>query len=524
VKEVLLKVNFKKLLKCFKKVTFDLIKCIESTEHFSATNNQDNVIKIVKLNFLKTIKPKLLNYEARIKPTNFENRKTLYWTNISYQYNKVKKQEKAINCNINEKLEKTSKKNEQLARSVSCRLLLRSIDVVSSDVARAWPCATRGDSGALWIGARVVFGSGTTSAFGVSCQTLHVVVYLALGPIVVLRTRTGCAALPQESGGKKQRTDKCQPPCLIYNRFRPISPIKAKLLYSFCARLLSLSGDIHPNPGPKSFHVHKKTNLVVMTYNIQGLKNFKKLKRFNNFVHRLQFSKNVVINLQETHLNKKEIAKLDYQWKWGSCHSSTENNSGGVSILYNTSYFDEIIRTKIDNDGRKCALYAKKNDENYYFLNVYAPNNHYDALTFYNEVETWLMEAFDFDPTINIVVSGDFNFVFNPEVDSIGRKQSNQEVKVKNTFDQIMTKFELVDTFRRINGYGGFTWGRDNPNYMRSRLDHICVSQNLSNSLLSSNVNIQPNESDHKMVYSEFEIDKVNYGPGIVKTGNITVK
>jgi len=124
------------------------------------------------------------------------------------------------------------------------------------------------------------------------------------------------------------------------------------LSFALGLMLLALSGDVHSNPGPKTFHVHNKSNLVIMTYNVQGLKNFKKLKRVNNFLHKLPFNKNVIINLQETHLSKCEINKLNYQWKWGSCHSATENNSGGTSILYNKNYFDEIIKTKTDTIQR----------------------------------------------------------------------------------------------------------------------------------------------------------------------------
>jgi exonuclease III len=281
--------------------------------------------------------------------------------------------------------------------------------------------------------------------------------------------------------------------------------------------LLALAGDIHPNPGPSSFNVHKKTNLVVLTYNVQGIKNFKKIKRVNNFLHRLTFSKNVVINLQETHLNSKETSKLDFQWKWGSHHSPAIDNSGGVSILYNKSYFDEVFKTKTDNCGRKCAIYARKDDENYFFLNIYAPNNHYDSVTFFYSVGEWLEEAFNLDSNINIIISGDYNFIINPDIDSVGRSQTAQEKRVVSIFKRIATKYNLVDSYRLLNDYGGFTWGRDNPKTIRSRLDHIFVSKNIRQNLLSCNTNIQPNESDHRTVYAEFQIDNQKYGPGIVR-------
>jgi len=75
----------------------------------------------------------------------------------------------------------------------------------------------------------------------------------------------------------------------------------------------------------------------------------------------------------------------------------------------------------------------------------------------------------------------------------------------------------LIDTYRKSNQYGGFTWGRDNPSYLRSRLDHIFCSKNISNNQISSNVSPLPNESDHRTVYTEFELTRVPYGPGIIR-------
>ncbi len=193
-----------------------------------------------------------------------------------------------------------------------------------------------------------------------------------------------------------------------------------------------MTNDVEQNPGPNYnvLPVHDKSNLIVLSYNAQGIKKFNKLKRLNNFWHKLPFAKNVIINLQETHLPKKDKSKLEYQWKWGSHQSTTENNSGGVAILYNKSYFDEIIRCKSDYDGRMCAIYACNENVNYFYLNIYAPNNHYDATTFSYEVERWIIEAVEYDPAINIIILGDFNLVFDLDLDSIGRNQSKQEANV----------------------------------------------------------------------------------------------
>jgi len=71
-----------------------------------------------------------------------------------------------------------------------------------------------------------------------------------------------------------------------------------------------------------------------------------------------------------------------------------------------------------------------------------------------------------------------------------------------------MIKFNLKDTYRQTNSYGGFTWGKNNPTFLRSRLDYILTSKNLTNSLLTSSLKVDINESDHSLLFSEFIIDR----------------
>ena len=49
-----------------------------------------------------------------------------------------------------------------------------------------------------------------------------------------------------------------------------------------------ISNDIEVNPGPILESTNKK-HLHVCTYNVQGMKDFKKLKRFFNFLHKQKF-------------------------------------------------------------------------------------------------------------------------------------------------------------------------------------------------------------------------------------------
>ncbi len=146
------------------------------------------------------------------------------------------------------------------------------------------------------------------------------------------------------------------------------------LIYYYKLRLI-LSNDVETNPGPKT------NNLFISTYNLQGCGDKKKLKRINSLFHKLPYKLNCVINLQETHFTN--CSDIKYHWKWGSVVSNGTSNSCGVAILYNSSYFDDILGIDYDSNGRYCALHAAKDEETYLFINVYAPNDHKISIEFF---------------------------------------------------------------------------------------------------------------------------------------------
>ncbi len=143
---------------------------------------------------------------------------------------------------------------------------------------------------------------------------------------------------------------------------------KFREVYDFNAVKIKLSNDIESNPGPnnpvKDLIVNKK-NFFVGTYNLQGCGNFKKLKRVMSSFNSLPFKNNCVLNLQETHWTKKN--DIQYHWKNGNIQSNSATNKCGVAILYNESFFDEILDKYTDTEGRMCSLVAQKDDETYFF-------------------------------------------------------------------------------------------------------------------------------------------------------------
>jgi len=290
--------------------------------------------------------------------------------------------------------------------------------------------------------------------------------------------------------------------------------IKMKPTYRHNIHIIKMliSNDNEKNPGPQLDSVDKK-HLHVCTYNIQGLREFKKLKRFMNFVHKQKFNKNAVINLQETHIVNTDTLK--YQWKGEIIQSPGASNSRGVAILFNKEQFDEVISKRKDNEGRFCSFTASKNGRILCFMNVYAPNNHYDSLKFFRTLEEHMLRELDDNSGVSFVISGDLNFVFDSEVDAIGRKTSPQEKKVVEFVKSLMTKFNIIDSYRTMHNWGGYTWGRNNPSYLRSRLDHVLVSALLKENLVQSYSTTTPNESDHSFVYTEIDLGEMDFGPGI---------
>jgi len=290
--------------------------------------------------------------------------------------------------------------------------------------------------------------------------------------------------------------------------------------FNRAGRQILLSVDVETNPGPMPTSNDHKTKLRVMTYNVQGLGNNAKLKRVNNILHKLEGRDSYVINLQETHFKSEQ--NIVYHWKWGVSQSLGTSNSCGVAILYTKSYFDDLIETRKDKEGRYCSVTLSKDGEIYTFINIYAPNNHYESLEFFKYVEKECDDIFQRHPLTNLIISGDFNFVISQYIDSIGRNKTQQEKNVVNKYSELALKYGLTDTFRQLNEHGGYTWGKDNPTFLRSRLDYVYSNRNLANKLTSSYVTYTFNESDHNPVTSEFLIDSVKYGPGIIR-GNSTL-
>ena len=158
-------------------------------------------------------------------------------------------------------------------------------------------------------------------------------------------------------------------------------------------------------------------SLTFTTININGIRDSKKRAYFFNY---LKLQNIDIIFLQETHCHlRKEEKMWKCEWVGQSYWSRGTNRSRGVAILCNPRYKYDIDKVDIDSNGRyiKCNLNISGSDYN--LINLYAPNNEYERVKFFNGVYSWI------DTDRETLISGDFNCTLNGRLDRLNCAQNN---------------------------------------------------------------------------------------------------
>jgi len=92
--------------------------------------------------------------------------------------------------------------------------------------------------------------------------------------------------------------------------------------------------------------------------------------------------------------------------------------------------------------------------------------------------------------------------------------------KVSKAINNLLVELNMVDSYRVKSKWGGFTWGKDNPQYVRSRLDHILVSKDLKDNLKESTVRAFYEFTDHKAVITAIDFNESSRGKGIIRANS----
>jgi len=187
------------------------------------------------------------------------------------------------------------------------------------------------------------------------------------------------------------------------------------------------------------------------------------------------------------------------------------NRKKGVTIIYNSSNFDQTLEYLSDDDGRICLLVVSRDEQIYIFVNFYAPNDH--SINFFVDLSDLLHRTKSKYPGSEIIVGGDFNLVLNSKINSTNRKQSSTEV---NSAEYIIKQSYILgikDIFRLNNNLSfGNTWkGRG----IESRI-HLFLVSVLTASKSCYCVDNCFTSTDHVAISLQFDIKtSPRFGPGI---------
>ena len=174
-----------------------------------------------------------------------------------------------------------------------------------------------------------------------------------------------------------------------------------------------------------------------------------------------------VIFLQETHYVKKYEFKYNTRWPGESFHYySDSSHSRGVSILLRKNIPLEVLNVHKSIDGRKLLLNVKYDNNITSFVNVYAPNNEADRISFFKRLQSFINQnSMNLE---NVLMCGDLNCILNKERDKSAKVLQN-----------ITTIMNMSDTWHDLHEQlSGFTWcdGNDIP---KSRIiDCVFLTEN----------------------------------------------
>jgi exonuclease III len=241
--------------------------------------------------------------------------------------------------------------------------------------------------------------------------------------------------------------------------------------------------------------------LEIISHNANGLANAKNRKSLFGWLKKLHNAKEKIVFLQETHSVESNAST----WKtdWGNCEvyfSHGENNSRGVAIIMPDSLNGKIQNIKRSQNGRYIAINTIINEKKFCLINCYAPNTvqSRNQLKWLEEIQKILEENND----SNIIVGGDLNDVFIPQLDRYRCKPRAVETDYVKEWKTLCEDYNLVDIWRMLNpDRRCYTWrqGRSALNLKQSRLDYWLVSAHMTYDLQYVDINSSA-RSDHSLI------------------------
>ena len=168
----------------------------------------------------------------------------------------------------------------------------------------------------------------------------------------------------------------------------------------------------------------------------------------------------------------KECAKF-WEAEWGGkvFFSHGSSNSKGVMILVNPKLELKVEKCITDKNGRYILLDLIVDESHIILLNIYAPNDINQQVTFFRSLQNLLAEFASED----IVVARDFNCALM-ELDKKGGNSIFKKARVIQEIERLMNLYDLSDIWRHRNpDIERFTWSNKSRK-IQVRLDFFLIS------------------------------------------------
>jgi exodeoxyribonuclease III len=254
----------------------------------------------------------------------------------------------------------------------------------------------------------------------------------------------------------------------------------------------------------------------IISYNVNGIRAAVK----KGFIEWLATNPAEVVCIQEpkateNDIDKSEIEKLGYHVYW---FAAEKKGYSGVAV-FSKIKADRVVKgtghVQSDSEGRVIQMDIGKIS----IINAYFPSGTSgDERQAYKYV--WLDEFFDYINTLRkkrkqLIIVGDYN-IAHKEIDihdPKGNKNSSGFLPEERAWMDKWTENGFMDTFRQMNpqATGAYSWWSQRFPSVRLnnkgwRIDYICATDNLKNSLREATIYPDVKHSDHCPIYAMFEI------------------
>lgn len=232
-------------------------------------------------------------------------------------------------------------------------------------------------------------------------------------------------------------------------------------------------------------------SLYVCSVNARGLRDLLRRKAFFLYCR----AKNADFYFtQETHACAEDESFWKNQWGSEIWFSNGNNRSAGVAILKG-NFKGQILYSEKDVSGRLIILVCELEQKQFIMVNIYATNDKIRNQTLFKNVEARICQLNLKFSEAKVLWGGDFNTVFDDNLDRWPPKPANINCELKNT----CLRLGLMDIWRERNkSQRMYTWSNRSLS-LQSRIDFWLISNDLEDKV--KDVTIEPAVlTDHKLI------------------------